>query len=260
MASGQFASKWFLLGTYHGKGIGFALVGEVFRLAKGGRDRQKRNPLSTTRTRAEKHMDLYTNSEDPFLKIVGISEDAIAFWNPSSDDVDAVVEAIRKDESVPKPKTVIALPLVKKVKYDEKRLALRFEVKDGTSTKIVSMDFKEQGERLSCFETLRRRLPDFSVKRTAFSPLRALVGPIVGMGVVGLVMWGVRGAAANMAAEGVPDVSGRHGTVKRLMIWLVDTLGPNGVLVVGGLIMLGTAFFAVSRVKKPPVWVELSAD
>jgi hypothetical protein len=41
------------------------------------------------------------------------------------------------------------------------------------------------------------------------------------------------------------------------VVWLLELIGPTGVIVVGALILICVAIWLVARVKTPPVMVQL---
>jgi hypothetical protein len=60
-------------------------------------------------------------------------------------------------------------------------------------------------------------------------------------------------AAAEMVEEGEAEVRGRNRLLKQIFVWVLDLIGPTGVYIAGGILILLLTPYLVQRVKDPPV-------
>lgn len=85
--------------------------------------------------------------------------------------------------------------------------------------------------------------------------LNALKGPVIGLGVIGLLTWLTHAMALELAAGHEIRTTGRRAIYKKALAWAAELLGPTGVLVVGGLLaaaMIAWAVVAVKNLKQAP--------
>lgn len=98
----------------------------------------------------------------------------------------------------------------------------------------------------------------WSRREIQYGPLRAGVGPLVSIVVVGGITAALWAGARSLAAGDDVDTDGRRGLFKKVFVWVLDLLGPTGVLVLGGVIVLALLWWLVARVKDPPLMAVIS--
>jgi hypothetical protein len=124
---------------------------------------------------------------------------------------------------------------------------------EGKEEKTISVSIADSGMRDDIFGAvervtegrLRRYDDSLSRPRAALPALTALT--VFGFGTV----IAVRAAAALQAADEVV-VSGRKKGLKQLVVWVLETLGPTGVAVIGGLICALCLWTLQRRLRTPP--------
>ncbi len=90
-----------------------------------------------------------------------------------------------------------------------------------------------------------------------YTIMRAVYAPLMTFTVLALITWVLYGVTVTIAGSGEAGFSGRHSGMKRLIYWVLEMLGPTGVLVFGGLLMLFAVLVLVKRVKQPPLIITL---
>ena len=71
---------------------------------------------------------------------------------------------------------------------------------------------------------------------------------------VALFTWLLHMAAVEMANGREADFSGRHSGIKAIVAWLIDLIGPTGVLIAGGLAIVLCLVGLAKRVSNPPTF------
>ena len=85
-----------------------------------------------------------------------------------------------------------------------------------------------------------------AVPRAAYAPLMATT-------IFGCLTWLFANAAAQLQTAADYEISGGSRDLKALFAWLLEVLGPTGVWVVGGGIVVLCGMSLIQRVKQPPV-------
>jgi len=118
----------------------------------------------------------------------------------------------------------------------------------------INFDTETMQAEQEIFEALRERLPHLEESQKQYSSVSALAGPGGCLLVLVPIFWLLYKAAGELAVNGPATITGRHQGKKRIFTWLLDVLGPTGVLVLGGLCLLAVISMAVSRFRNPPSW------
>jgi len=143
------------------------------------------------------------------------------------------------------------------VKYDQKDDDIDFAFKLGRQKSSKNVAFSSREERDAFMIELAERMPECDSKTVEWGPIRASLGPLTFGSVVAFMTWAMHGAASALAAGAEAEVSGRRAGLKKLVMWMIDLVGPTGVLVAGGLVVALTGVFLWKRVTTPPVWTTL---
>lgn len=139
-----------------------------------------------------------------------------------------------------------------RVQYDEHDTDIDFHHRDGKDDASVSVSIETPGLREQVFAAAQRQLSDtFSAYETHYSRWRAALGPLIAVTVFGLGTLALRAAAIAIRAVDEVEVSGRRQGLKKLFAWVLDTLGPMGVSVVGGVLVLLSGWVLYTRLQQP---------
>ena len=130
---------------------------------------------------------------------------------------------------------------------------------DDDTTKV---SFKEASARDTALEELERRLaPRFQRAEVQYSIVRAALAPFFTGVLVVLLTYGSMWTAVLFAAGDEANFvkgAGRYAAAAQLHILVCRLLGPTGVAIVGGLVVLGCVVWLVKRVTQPPLMITLS--
>jgi hypothetical protein len=139
-----------------------------------------------------------------------------------------------------------------RVQYNEHETDIEFHHRDGKDDANVSVFIETPGLREQVFAAAQQQLSDtFAAYETHYSRWRAAFGPLIALTVFGLGTLALRVAAIAIRAVDEVEVSGRRQGLKTLFVWVLDTLGPMGVSVAGGLLVLLSGWVLYSRLQEP---------
>ena len=130
---------------------------------------------------------------------------------------------------------------------------------DNDTTKV---SFKDASARDTALEALEQRLaPRFQRREVQWGTVRAALAPFFTGVLVALLTYGSMWTAVLFAAGDEANFvkgAGGYATVAQLHIVVCRLLGPTGVAIVGGLVVLGCIVWLIERVKQPPLLITLS--
>jgi hypothetical protein len=126
----------------------------------------------------------------------------------------------------------------------------------------TNVSFKDASARDRALEALEERLaPRFQRAEVQYGIVRAALAPFF-MGVlIALLTYGSMWTAVLFAAGDEANFvkgAGGYASAAQLHIVVCRLLGPTGVAIVGGLVVLGCMVWLVERVKQPPLMITLS--
>jgi hypothetical protein len=78
----------------------------------------------------------------------------------------------------------------------------------------------------------------------------SLKGPIIGLIAAPLLTWATYSTAIDLQNGVHHEYSGRRAATKKLFAFIAESLGPTGVLVVGGAVCVGMVAWLVLTLKK----------
>lgn len=121
--------------------------------------------------------------------------------------------------------------------------------------KMTDLEFTDVETLRGVAASFQQRFgPDGKLTRKEFTPARALVAPVVTAAFIGLMTYfGARGVAESTDFQ----AKGRHRAAKELVGRLLVFLGPTGTAVVGLILILICAVWAVKRLRNPPIMITL---
>lgn len=204
-------------------------------------------------------MQIYTNPKDIFNSLLAIGPDAVLLANPEAEHLDKAVELV-KTGAVAQLKDAKAIPVnaITRVRYNEKH-PTEFDIayKAGKDSKTANFSFTTTEERATAFAALKATLSGATEKREELNVVTAAIKPLIFTLIFAGLTYAFYMGAKDLQTGGEADTSGRRGLIKQVFAWLMDVLGPTGVLIVGGLIVAICLVALVKRVGNPPVFVSL---
>lgn len=123
--------------------------------------------------------------------------------------------------------------------------------------RYTMVDLSTTDERDSALDALRNAL---SLETTMIkaTPVQAAKSPIFALILIGAGTLLLSNAAAELADGGEASISGRRSGLKRLFVFILDTIGPIGVYVIGGIAVFAAVLWLVRQVSNPPVTTTLT--
>ncbi len=149
--------------------------------------------------------------------------------------------------------THIVIRGLKSVQWSTADDDLDFKSGEGKEEKSQSLSIEDAGIRAEVFAAVeqqtqgrfRRYEDSFSKARAAFAS--ALTFTLLAMGTA----IATNAATAIRAADEI-EISGRKKGLKQIVVWVLDTLGPWGCSILGGLLCALALFVLIQRVQAPP--------
>jgi hypothetical protein len=208
-------------------------------------------------------VDVYSSSEQLFDRLVVLTNEALFTANPDKAQVKGLAAAVTA--AAPAVKSVvpdaeeIAFRSISSVKANRHRSDLNVHYNDG-QVRIKNIDFDSPAIRDRAFESLRRRLgPRFVKDEVQYNVLSAAFAPLLTVVVFAGITMFLMGAAQELADGVEARTSGRNAFLKSMFVLVLNVLGPTGVMIVGGLLVLAALAWLVARVRKPPLMAILTA-
>lgn len=203
-------------------------------------------------------MKIYSNPKALFNNVLAIYPDHVMVARPTESALGEQLARLEADPAAtPDGAKHIPFATITNVRYNEKDQHLDIHYRQGKDKKEATFTFADTAEREEVFAELKKVLPTYSEKRQEMNAMSAGVKPLLVALVLSFFTYIGFRAAQQLAAGAEAEVSGRHSGVKRLFAWLLDLLGPTGVLIIGGLMVAGALLVLVKRMGEPPIWVTL---
>jgi len=199
----------------------------------------------------------WVDCERMFDKVVALDDDAIHVANPAAAKAAEMKQALDAGEAaamvVKGDAEVIALESILKVSYNRHDHDIDIVYKPGKEKEDKNLIFSEREDRDAFAAQLAERLSGFESKVVEYGRVRAALSPLAFGTFVAFFTWVFHMAAMDIVAGAEAEFSGRNAGIKRLLFWLIDLIGPTGVLIAGGLVLALTTAALVLRLKTPPI-------
>jgi hypothetical protein len=148
--------------------------------------------------------------------------------------------------------SAIALRTIRRVQIDDNDNDVDVFHADGDKDARTSLRFAENDVRDAVYAALRERLgPKVREYVDEYTRPRAAVGSLTALTVFGLGTVLLAQAAAAIQAAGEMEITGRRAGLKKLFAGVLDTLGPTGVSIIGGILCLLALLVLVQRLRSP---------
>ncbi len=199
----------------------------------------------------------WLDPQDKKMQLIVISDEALYAECLEAAEADQQLAELKAGKS---PATLfgkdaqhVPFRTLRQVKRNERDDDIDFSVSEGKETREHSLSIESPSIRDDVFSALEGRLAGrFQRYEDSYSPLRAAFGPLLTLTVLALGTWGLRAAALAIEAADDIEVSGRKKGLKQLFVWLLETLGPTGVTLIGGALCALTVWYLVVQVRQPP--------
>lgn len=194
--------------------------------------------------------------------IVVVSDDAIISSQLKNEALDEAKSRIDGGEGPLNVlgKEAIHIPFfsVTRVQFDEHDEDIEIAYKSGKEGKTETLDFTDKADRTTAFQLIENHLGEhFTSLTESYTKIRAVYMPLVMLTIFGFLTWLLHSTAAEIAAGAEAEFSGRHRGIKALFFWILDLIGPIGVLIIGSLFMALAIMALIQRFKEPPIITRL---
>ena len=209
-------------------------------------------------------VEVFTNDDQLFDRLLVFTNEAICVSNPEQGRLSAIASQLR--EGVPVGTVVpdvqeITYSAISSVKANRHRTDLNIYYKEQSRDRLKNVDFANAEARDRALASLARRLPrSFQRSDVQYGPARAVLAPLATAGAFAAFTYLAVQAAVEVGAGDEIIIRGSATTQKRLFVWALGLLGPTGIGLVGGVVVLGCLLWLIARIKKPPLMTILSAQ
>ncbi|MBL8262636.1 MAG: hypothetical protein JNM58_09430 [Xanthomonadaceae bacterium] len=201
-------------------------------------------------------MQHWIDTQDGSTQLIVVTDEAVYAEKMSKDAVALAVDALDTGRSPAmvfgKDAKHVAFRAMTRVQYNEHETDIEFHHRDGKDDSVVSVFVETPGLRERIYTHLRAQLADqFGAYESHFSRWRSAFGSLVALTLFILGTLMARSAAITVRAAGEIEYEGRRQGMKKLLVGVLDLLGPTGVSVVGGILVLLAGLVLYSRLKEP---------
>ena len=189
-------------------------------------------------------------TSDKSWKSLLVTTDRLLLMNKSYSNPDEFMKGY-DDESLGrllKEKKEIGFFEITGLKHEENHANELYIYYNGNDITLQFSDLKDM-EMVTAYLASQRK---FARNTEAMSALQAIKGPGIGLLITLGLGWIVYEEAKTLEAGGSIEISGRRALVKRIFVWIAETLGSNGTLIAAGLLTAVFVYFLYKRFKTPP--------
>lgn len=201
-------------------------------------------------------MQHWIDTQDGSTQLIVVTDEAVYAEKMSKDAAALAVDALDTGRSPAmvfgKDAKHVAFRAMTRVQYNEHETDIEFHHRDGKDDSVVSVFVETPGLRDLIYTHLRAQLAgQFGAYESHYSRWRAAFGSLVALTLFVLGTLMARSAAIAVRAAGEIEYEGRRQGMKKLFVGVLDLLGPTGVSVVGGILVLLAGLVLYSRLKEP---------
>lgn len=208
-------------------------------------------------------VEVFTGADQLFDRLFVVTDDAVLVANPPSETLPAIASSVRGGAPV---KTLVTdaeefpFAAITAVKANMFRDSMIIEYNQGPKSRLKDVHFKDAATRNNALTALEKRLGSrFQKRMEQYGLVKAALAPLLTtIGFAAFTYISVLAAAALAAGEEEAEIRGRQQLLKRLFVWAMELLGPIGIGIAGGLIVLGCLFWLIGRIRQPPLMVILT--
>lgn len=206
-------------------------------------------------------MLIIDNRESVFDTLIVLTDNYLFVGTKTDEKLDKALEGLQSASSDNDIEALvdgkaIALEDIKKVSCNIHSELVYVKHKTPKETREQSISCQDQKTTEQLLSALKEKL-SFNEKRVQYGPTRAAIKPSIFVAISAFITYVLFGAAQAVAANPDVELSGRRQGLKAAFVWVMEFLGPTGVVILGGLITLLCAYWLVKRVKTPPLMCTL---
>jgi hypothetical protein len=219
--------------------------------------------LTTPASTLPRPAAVWTNPRASLDRVTLLASNALVVANPSAEIAAQLPRRLAAGEPLEtllgRKATVIPLADIRKVCGKQGADDLDIHYKAQGKARMMNVGFADSATRDEVLDTLQHRMgAGFQVRVQELSPLQAAIKPFLSLLVVSFFVVAGFVGALEIAAGAEYDISGRGAMLQRAYVSIVSLLGPVGVLVLGGLLVLLLFVWFVRRVLNPPTQMTLT--
>ncbi|MEJ2044433.1 MAG: hypothetical protein P8X74_20905 [Reinekea sp.] len=205
------------------------------------------------------------NKEAVFDTAIGLSDSSIFICTKGDDELDNTLTALENAKSDEEASRIlkggvrIAYANIDKVVCNIKSEMIYIKHRDGKEKRSQSLSCQDQSTTEKVLLALKERNPGFSEKREQLGIFRSSIKPtiFIAISIFGTYIFYVMASVFSNNTD--IDVGGRKSFIKKVFVWVLESLGPTGVAIVGGIITLSFVIWLIKRIKNPPLMCVLSS-
>lgn len=206
-------------------------------------------------------VDVFTGGDQMFDRLFVVTDDAVLVANPPAETLPTIASSVRGGAPV---KTLVPdleefpFAAITSVTANKFRDTMMIHYNQGPKTRMKDVHFKDAAVRNDALTALARRAR-FQRREVQYGLVKAALAPLLTtIGFAAFTYLSILAAAALASGEEEAEIRGRQQVLKRLFVWALELLGPIGIGIIGGLLVLGCLFWLVGRIKQPPLMITLS--
>lgn len=202
-------------------------------------------------------MQHYIDRDGTKAQLVVLTADAVHAETFSAADCQRHIRELAAGKSPDalfgKDASKIALRSIRRVQIDDNDNDVDVTHVESDKEIATSLRFAENDVRDAVYAALRERLAGRMHEHVdEYTRPRAAVGSLTALTVFGIGTFLLAQAAAAIQAAGEMEITGRRAGLKKFFAGVLDTLGPTGVSIIGGILCLLALLVLVQRLRQPP--------
>ena len=212
-----------------------------------------------------KEIPVYAWTDDKnvrFESLIVLDGDTLYIANPKKSKLSELAEQIRSGISpatILKDTKVKQVPFKKLIYIKSDRHSNDIDCKVSHSfgkTKLVTFSINK-AQRDDLFNKLKfLSSRGFNYSETQYSKLRGILAPFSVLCFISFLFFCIYRVAVLLPEDGTIEIRGRHGGAKMILVWILDIIGPIGVIVVASPFILVGLSMLWKRIKIAPFMME----
>jgi hypothetical protein len=220
-------------------------------------------PLTTPSAAPPTTAPIWINPRASLDRVTLLADNMLIVANPSAEVAAQLPARLAAGEPLKTllggKATVIPLAAIRKVRGKQGADDLDVHYTAQGKVRMLNVGFADSATRNEVLDALQHRMgAGFQVRVQELSPLQAAIKPFFMLLVATFFVVAGFVGALEIAAGAEYDISGRGALLQRAYVSIVSLLGPIGVLVLGGLLVLLLLVWFVRRVLNPPTQMTLA--
>jgi hypothetical protein len=196
-------------------------------------------------------------------RVTLLSDNTLVVANPPAEVAEQVPERLANGEApqalLGQKLTVIPLETIRRVRGNQRGDDIDIAYRADGRARKANIGFADAATRDEVLAALHERLGvGFSYKVQHLNAIQAGLKPLIMLLIAGFFVYAGYMGALDIANGAEYDVHGRGAMFKWAYVWLASTLGPTGVAIGGGLLLLILVTWLIKRVGSPPVLLTLA--